>query len=163
MENDDLKKQIDELFRLFRKVMEKYPPDEVPGMDKAQLEQLKAYLTQYDSIKDQFSVEMFGMMDNGMARQFISLLTNKLREQLGEDADIDDVVEDHIQDVEVKEKAFESLQTGENYQTLIEAIDEQLKNPNLTDEEMDVLLDKRQRLKSREYRVEITDKRDKIL
>lgn len=150
MENDDLKKQIDELFRLFRKVMEKYPPDEVPGMDKAQLEQLKAYLTQYDSIKDQFSVEMFGMMDNGMARQFISLLTNKLREQLGEDADIDDVVEDHIQDVEVKEKAFESLQTGENYQTLIEAIDEQLKNPNLTDEEMDVLLDKRQRLKSRE-------------
>lgn len=153
MENDDLKKQIDELFRLFRKVMEKYPPDEVPGMDKAQLEQLKAYLTQYDSIKDQFSVEMFGMMDNGMARQFISLLTNKLREQLGEDADIDDVVEDHIQDVEVKEKAFESLQTGENYQTLIEAIDEQLKNPNLTDEEMDVLLDKRQRLKSREYRI----------
>lgn len=150
MENDDLKKQIDELFRLFRKVMEKYPPDEVPGMDKAQLEQLKAYLTQYDSIKDQFSVEMFGMMDNGMARQFISLLTNKLREQLGEDADIDDVVKDHIQDVEVKEKAFESLQTGENYQTLIEAIDEQLKNPNLTDEEMDVLLDKRQRLKSRE-------------
>lgn len=150
MENDDLKKQIDELFRLFRKVMEKYPPDEVPGMDKAQLEQLKAYLTQYDSIKDQFSVEMFGMMDNGMARQFISLLTNKLREQLGEDADIDDVVEDHIQDVEVKEKAFESLQTGENYQTLIEAIDEQLKNSNLTDEEMDVLLDKRQRLKSRE-------------
>lgn len=150
MENDDLKKQIDELFRLFRKVMEKYPPDEVPGMDKAQLEQLKAYLTQYDSIKDQFSVEMFGMMDNGMARQFISLLTNKLREQLGEDADIDDVVEDHIQDVEVKEKAFESLQTGENYQTLIEAIDEQLKNPNLTDEEMDVLLDKRQSLKSRE-------------
>ncbi len=150
MENDDLKKQIDELFRLFRKVMEKYPPDEVPGMDKAQLEQLKAYLTQYDSIKDQFSVEMFGMMDNGVARQFISLLTNKLREQLGEDADIDDVVEDHIQDVEVKEKAFESLQTGENYQTLIEAIDEQLKNPNLTDEEMDVLLDKRQRLKSRE-------------
>lgn len=150
MENDDLKKQIDELFRLFRKVMEKYPPDEVPGMDKAQLEQLKAYLTQYDSIKDQFSVEMFGMMDNGMARQFISLLTNKLREQLGEDADIDDVVENHIQDVEVKEKAFESLQTGENYQTLIEAIDEQLKNPNLTDEEMDVLLDKRQRLKSRE-------------
>ena len=153
MENDDLKKQIDELFRLFRKVMEKYPPDEVPGMDKAQLEQLKAYLTQYDSIKDQFSVEMFGMMDNGMARQFISLLTNKLREQLGEDADIDDVVEDHIQDVEVKEKAFESLQTGENYQTLIEAIDEQLKNPNLTEDEMDALLDKRQRLKSREYRI----------
>ena len=145
--NEDLKKQIDELFRLFKKVMEKYPPDDVPGMDKAQLEQLKTYLTQYDSIKDQFSVEMFGMMDTGMAQQFISMLTNKLREQLGEDADIDEIPEDHIKDVEIKERAFESLQTGENYQTLIDAIDEQLKNPDLTDEEMDTLLDKRQRLK----------------
>ena len=133
MENEDLKKQIDELFRLFKKVMEKYPPDDVPGMDKAQLEQLKAYLTQYESVKDQFSVEMFSMMDNGMAKQFISMLIKKLRDQLGEDADIDEMPEDHIKDVEIKEKAFESLQTGENYQTLIDAIDEQLKNPNLSE------------------------------
>lgn len=147
--DDDLKKQIDELFRLFRKVMEKYPPDDVPGMDKAQMEQLKAYLTQYDSIKDQFSVEMFGMMDNGMARQFISLLINKLRDQLGEDADINELPEDHIKEVEFKEKAFESLQTGENYQSLIDAIDTQLKNPDLSDEEMDALLDKRQKLKDK--------------
>lgn len=143
MENEDLKKQIDELFRLFKKVMEKYPPDDVPGMDKAQLEQLKAYLTQYESVKDQFSVEMFSMMDNGMAKQFISMLIKKLRDQLGEDADIDEMPGDHIKDVEIKEKAFESLQTGENYQTLIDAIDEQLKNPNLSEEEMDMLLDKR--------------------
>ena len=149
MENEDLKKQIDELFRLFKKVMEKYPPDDVPGMDKEQLEQLKAYLTQYEQIKDQFSVEMFSMMDSGMAQSFISMLIKKLREQLGEDADIDELPEDHIKDVEIKEKAFESLQTGENYQTLIDAIDAQLKNPDLTEEEMDVLLDKRQCLINR--------------
>lgn len=147
MENEDLKKQIDELFRLFRKVMEKYPPDDVPGMDKAQMEQLKAYLAQYDAIKDQFSVEMFGMMDNEMAKPFISMLIKKLREQLGEDADIDELHEDHIKEVEFKEKAFESLQTGENYQSLIDAIDAQLKNPNLTEEEIDTLLDKRQKLR----------------
>ena len=149
MENEDLKKQIDELFRLFKKVMEKYPPDDVPGMDKEQLEQLKAYLTQYEQIKDQFSVEMFSMMDIGMAQSFISMLIKKLREQLGEDADIDELPEDRIKDVEIKEKAFESLQTGENYQTLIDAIDAQLKNPDLTEEEMDVLLDKRQCLINR--------------
>ena len=149
MENEELKNQIDELFRLFRKVMEKYPPDDVPGMDKAQLEQLKAYLTQYESVKDQFSVEMFGLMDQGMAKQFISLLIKKLREQLGEDADIDELPDDHIKEVEFKEKAFETLQTGENYQALIDAIDAQLKNPNLSDDEMDALLDKRQKLTSR--------------
>ena len=135
MENEDLKRQIEELLRLFKKVMEKYPPDDV--------EQLKEYLSQYDSIKDQFSVEMFGLMDNSMARQFISLLIKKLREQLGEDADVDELPESNIGEVEMKEKAFESLQTGENYQSLIDAIDAQLKNPYLTDEEMDALLDKR--------------------
>ena len=147
MENEELRKQIDELFRLFKKVMEKYPPDDVPGMDKAQLEQLKAYLTQYEQVKDQFSVEMFSMMDNDMAKHFIGMLIKKLRDQLGEDADIEEVPEDHIKEVEAKEKAFESLQTGENYQSLIDAIDAQLKNPDLTDEEMDALLDKRQKLR----------------
>ena len=149
MADDDLKKQIDELFRLFKKVMEKFPPDDVPGMDKAQMDQLKAYLTQYENVKDQFSVEMFSMMDNDMAKHFISMLTRKLREQLGEDADLDIDAEsdNHILDVERKEKAFESLQTGENYQVLIDAIDAQLKNPNLTEEEIDTLLDKRQKLK----------------
>lgn len=148
MADDDLKKQIDELFRLFKKVMEKFPPDDVPGMDKAQMEQLKTYLTQYENVKDQFSVEMFSMMDNDMAKHFISMLTQKLREQLGEDADSDVVTEseNHIKDVEMKEKAFEALQTGENYQVLIDAIDSQLKNPALSDDEIDVLLDKRQKL-----------------
>ena len=151
MEDDGLKRQIDELFRLFKKVMEKYPPDDVPGLNKSQLEQLKAYLTQYESLKDQFSVEIFSMMDNDMAKHLIEMLTNKLREQLGEEADIEEDSGDRMREVEMKEQAFESLQTGENYQTLIDAIDEQLKNPDLTDEEMDALLDKRQKL--------ITDKR----
>jgi len=144
MENDDLKKQIEELFRLFRKVMEKYPPDEVPGIDKAQLEQLKVYLSQYEQIKDQFTVEMYGIANNDMAKKVIEMLTKRLREQLGEDADNDD--EQKISEVEVKEKAFESLQTGENYQALIDAIDSELKNKNLSMEEIDELLDKRQRV-----------------
>ncbi|MCQ2306026.1 MAG: hypothetical protein MJ000_00480 [Bacteroidales bacterium] len=144
MENDDLKKQIDELFRLFKKVMDKYPPDGVPGIDRAQLEQLKAYLSQYEQIKDQFSVEMYGLGNSDMAKHFISMLTKRLRDQLGEDADIDD--EPKVSEVEAKEKAFESLQTGENYDALIEAIDNELKNKNLSMEEIDELLDKRQKV-----------------
>lgn len=146
MENDDLKNKMNELFRLFRKVMEKFPPDDVPGMDKSQLDQLKTYLSQYDTMKDNFSIELFGMMDNEMTHNIIDMLINKLREQLGDEADDIDIIENHIQDVEIKEKAFESLQTGENYQALIDSIDTQLKNSNLTDEEIDTLLDKRQKL-----------------
>lgn len=146
MENDELKNKMNELFRLFRKVMEKFPPDDVPGMDKAQLDQLKMYLSQYDDMKDNMSMEIYGMMDNEMTRNIIDMLIKKLRDQLGEDADEPELIENHIQDVEIKEKAFESLQTGENYQALIDSIDTQLKNPNLTDDEIDTLLDKRQKL-----------------
>lgn len=146
MENDDLKNKMNELFRLFRKVMEKFPPDDVPGMDKAQLDQLKMYLSQYDAMKDNMSVEIYGMMDNEMTRNIIDMLIKKLRDQLGDEADEPEMIENHIQDVEIKEKAFESLQTGENYQALIDSIDAQLKNPDLTDDEIDTLLDKRQKL-----------------
>ncbi len=145
MDNEELKDKVKELFRLFKKVMEKFPPDDVPGMDKDQLERLKMYMSQYDMVKDDLNVEMFSMMDNSMASRFIDMLIKKLREQLGDDVD-DDVVQNHIEEVEVKEKAFETLPTGENYQTLIDAIDEQLKNPALTEDEIDVLLDKRQKM-----------------
>jgi len=143
MGNEDLKKEIEELFRLFKKVVEKYPPDEIPGIDKAQLEQLKASLAQYEQIKDQFSVEMYGLTNNDMARQFIKMLTRRLREQLGEDAYTDD--KPAVSEVDMKEKAFESLQTGENYEALIEAIDNRLKSKDLSMEEIDELLDKRQK------------------
>ncbi len=146
MENDELKNKMNELFRLFRKVMEKFPPDDVPGMDKSQLDQLKMYLSQYDAMKDNMSMEIYGMMDNEMTRNIIDMLIKKLRDQLGEDVDEPELIENHIQDVEIKEKAFESLQTGENYQALIDSIDTQLKNPDLTDDEIDTLLDKRQKL-----------------
>ena len=39
MENEEINKQMEELFRLFKKMIEKYPPDSLPGIDKAQAEQ----------------------------------------------------------------------------------------------------------------------------
>ena len=51
MENEEINKQMEELFRLFKKMMEKYPPDSMPGIDKAQAEQLKMMLSNYDSMK----------------------------------------------------------------------------------------------------------------
>lgn len=144
MENEDFKKQIEELLRLFKKVIEKYPLDDVPGLDKSQLELLKRQLDNYEEYKDHFSIEIPGMVDNEMARRFISMMIVRLREQLGEDADV--VNDSPIVEVEKKEMAYESLQTGENYQSLLDSIDAQLRNPDISEEEMDKLLDKRQKL-----------------
>ncbi|MBR7176052.1 MAG: hypothetical protein IKD32_01960 [Bacteroidales bacterium] len=140
MENDNINKQMEELFRLFKKMMDKYPPDSIPGMDKAQAEQLKMMLSDYDSMKISFSPGMMGMFDEETTQKILARLIEQLREQLGEDA-YD--VEEQISVVDKKEKEFEQLPTRDRYVALIDAIDSELKRPDITMEEIDNLLDRR--------------------
>lgn len=140
MENDDLKKQVEEFFRLLKKVMEKYPPEKIPGIDKAQLEQLKEYMSRYEQFDGSLSIEIPGFVNKDIAKRAMEMMTQRLREQLGEEA----YDEPEVSEIEVKEQAFESLQTAESCQALIDAIDAELKNKDLTMEEIDELLDKRQ-------------------
>lgn len=134
---------MEELFRLFKKMMEKYPPDSMPGIDKAQAEQLKMMLSNYDSMKVSFSSDMFGFFDEETTKKILAKLISQLREQLGEDAE--EVVE-KISLVEQKEKEFEQLPTQDRYIALLDAIDAELKTPNLSMDKIDELLDKRKEI-----------------
>ena len=142
MENEEINKQMEELFRLFKKMMEKYPPDSMPGIDKAQAEQLKMMLSNYDSMKVSFSSDMFGLFDEETTKKILAKLISQLREQLGEDALEEETVK-QISVVEQKEKEFEQLPTQDRYVALLDAIDSELKKPNLSMDEIDALLDKR--------------------
>ncbi len=133
-----------ELFRLFKKMMEKYPPDSMPGIDKAQAEQLKMMLSNYDEMQVSFSSDMFGLFDEETTQKILSRLIQQLRDQLGEDAD--DVVVEQVSIVDKKEKEFEQLPTEDRYVALLDAIDTELKKPNLSMEEIDSLLDKRKKI-----------------
>ena len=127
MENDDLKKNIDELFRLFKKLIEEHPVEEMPGINKFQYEQLKLFLQNYESMKAHMSVEMLGQMNEPM-RQMLAMFVKQLREQLGEEVPESQSVEQKTMQLDV------------------ERIDEMLRNPNLSEEEIDKLLDERARL-----------------
>lgn len=145
MENENINNQMKELFRLFKKMMEKYPPDSMPGIDKAQAEQLKMMLSNYDEMEVSFSSDMFGLFDKETTQKILSKLIQQLRDQLGEDADEDAVVE-QLSIVDKKEKDFEQLPTEDRYVALLDAIDSELKKPNISMEEIDILLDKRKRI-----------------
>lgn len=127
MENDDLKKNIDELFRLFKKLIEEHPVEDMPGINKFQYEQLKLFLQNYESMKEHLSVEMMGQMNEPM-RQMLAMFVKQLREQLGEEA------------TETQTAGHKTMQLD------VERIDEMLRNPNLSEEEIDKLLDERARL-----------------
>lgn len=134
MENEEYRKQIDELFRLFKKLMERYPAEDIPGMSKQQMEQLKLFLENYDEMRDSISFEILGEM-NAPMKQMMEMFIKQLREQLGEDADIDLDSEESI-----------SEKSNFDKEMTIEDIDKMLRNPNLSAEEIDQLLDQRTRL-----------------
>ncbi|MBO5849277.1 MAG: hypothetical protein J6R17_08750 [Bacteroidales bacterium] len=146
MENENINNQMKELFRLFKKMMEKYPPDSMPGIDKAQAEQLKMMLSNYDEMEISFSSDMFGLFDEETTKKILSRLIQQLRDQLGEEADEDVVVKEQLSIVDKKEKEFEQLPTEDRYIALLDAIDAELKKPGISMDEIDILLDKRKKI-----------------
>lgn len=146
MASENLKKKMEELLRLFKKMMEKYPPESMPGIDRTQAEQLKMMMSNYDNMEISFSSDMFGgFFDEEMTEKILTKLIQQLREQLGEDA-YEEEVEERLSIVDKKEKEFEQLPTEDRYVALLDAIDTELKKPNISMEEIDELLDKRRNI-----------------
>lgn len=149
MASENLKKKMEELLRLFKKMMDKYPPESMPGIDKAQAEQLKMMMSNYENMEISFSSDMFGgFFDEEMTEKILTKLIQQLREQLGEDA-YEELEEERLSIVDKKEKEFEQLPTEDRYVALIDAIDTELKKPGISMEEIDELLDKRRKIQDK--------------
>lgn len=149
MEDENFKKELEEFFRLFKKLIEKESLGDLPGIDPQQVEQLKMFMAQFDDVKDELKIEMLHM--DPFTKMMISTMVKQLREQLGPDFEED--VPTGIDVEEIINKREEELKPlsdeSQRNLSLIETIDEQLKNPNLTDEEIDNLLDRRSQISSK--------------
>ncbi len=138
MENEEFKRQIDELFRLFNKLMEKHPMDEISGINNMQIEQMRMFLKNYELMKDKISFEMMGQM-NEPVKQMISMFIKQLREELDEPETFD----------------VEVISTTKTTNVSLADIDAQLSKPGLTEAEIDQLLDKRAELVARQQKPDI--------
>lgn len=147
MEDENFKKELEDLFRMFKLLLEKESLDDIKGIDNEQLEQLKLFMTQFDEMKDDLKFEMNQV--DPFTRQIISAMVKQLRQQLGEEADagLELTVEETV--ARKKEEEVKSFpDANERHLALLETIDKALKNPDLSDEEIDALLDKRASLES---------------
>ena len=129
MEDENFRKELEDLFKLFRRLIEKEASEGLQDMDPQQLEQLKAFMAQFDDVKEKLRVEQAHV--DPFSKMMVSSLLQQLREQLGPDTLIDDEPEQQIEEANT-----------------VEAIDEMLKKPNLSDQEIDDLLDKRMQILS---------------
>ena len=149
MEDENFKKELEDFFRLFKKLIEKESLGDLPGVDPQQVEQLKMFMAQFDDVKDDLKVEMLHI--DPFTKMMISTMVKQLREQLGPDIDDEEVARVDVDEI-INQREEELKPLSDESQrnlSLIETIDEQLKNPNLTDEEIDSLLDRRSQISSK--------------
>ena len=135
MEDEKFKQELDELFRLFKKLVETESLDNVPGVDSMMLKQFQFFFSNYETMKDQIGAQLQGQFGEPV-KEMVSTLVKQLRTQLGE--------EEYTKIEEVEDIA--PIIKIENVQTSIQEIDTMLKNPNLTEEQVNELLDKRANL-----------------
>lgn len=147
MEDENFKNELEDFFRLFKRLVEKESLGNLPGMDPQQMEQLKMFMSQFEDVKDDLKIEMLHV--DPFTKMMISTMVKQLREQLGpEEDEAPQISAEEI--VNRKEEELKPLSDeSQRNLSLIETIDEQLKNPNLSDEEIDALLDRRSQISSK--------------
>ncbi|HHJ10620.1 MAG: hypothetical protein DRI88_03100 [Bacteroidetes bacterium] len=133
MEDEKFRHDLDELFRLFKKLVEEKSMDDIPGVDKQMLQQFQFFFNNYEEMKDQIAYQLQGQFGEPV-KEMVRTLVKQLREELGEEFDFIEA-EEEIPVVEI-----------DSSESDIEKIDKMLKDPNLTAEQIDELLDRRAQL-----------------
>ncbi|NOX86411.1 MAG: hypothetical protein GXO86_10695 [Chlorobi bacterium] len=136
MEDENFKRDLDELFHLFRKVVENRDLGDMPGMDQFMLQQLKFLFSNYDQMKDKIAEQLEGQFGESI-KEMVHTLVLQLREEVGEDELLTGKKEEPKPQIAINERESDIVK-----------IDEMLKNPNLTEEQVNKLLDRRAELTS---------------
>lgn len=130
-EDRSFNENLDLLIKLFKRLKDKASFDDMPGIDKTFYQNFEYLLSNYENMRDQLSEELlskFGEPVKGM----IASLVEQLKMELGDD----------IGDLDLDVEKEEVIEVPDD----ITRIDEMLKDPNLSDVEINKLLDERSRL-----------------
>lgn len=144
MDDDNLSNNIDDLLNMFKKMMEHQDLDAIPGINEEQKEQLKMFLEDFDELKDNMKVEIFKL--DPFSKQMMGMVMGHLKDVTGglqQNADPADAPQEPIINLNKEKQLTEIPGTTENLEAQLEAIDQQLRNPDLTDEQINALLDQR--------------------
>ncbi|MCK9401298.1 MAG: hypothetical protein M0Q51_15070 [Bacteroidales bacterium] len=131
---------LDLLIKLLRKLKDKSQFEGIPGVPKMFIMNFDFFLQNYDKMKDQISeqlLQQFGEPIKQMVADMVEQLKGELEDNL-------------IPDMEIPSET--PVITG--HKRTLSEIDNLLKNPSLSQEEIDKLLDERHQIRSK---TEITD------
>ncbi len=129
--NETFRENLDELIELFKKIKKKSKDKYISDMDKSFLMNFDMIINNYEMIKNNVPEEVLNEMGEPI-KKYISEMIEKMKAELGED---------FKDDIETVNEVIE-------IENSIEQIDKLLENPNLSDNEINELLDKRKQIKN---------------
>ena len=142
MEDDNLNNGLDNLLNMFKKLMENQDLDAIPGINEEQKEQLKMFLEDFDELKDDMKVEIYKL--DPFTKQMVGMVMGQLNNFTGEQTPGINLSTTPQEPPVNKEKQLTDIPGNtENLEAHLAAIDDQLRQPDLSDEEINRLLDER--------------------
>ena len=148
MEDENFNNELEDLLNMLKKLMDKQDLSSIPGVDPQQLEQLKMFMSQFDELKDDMKIEIYKL--DPFTKKIVSVIVGEMKDKLGPDLGFTPKEPTAEEVVTRKEKELKDIaDTNERYDSLLATIDEQLRNPNLSENEIDALLDKRSEIMAR--------------
>ena len=145
MDDNNLNNGLEDLLNMFKKMMEGQDLDAIPGISEEQKEQLKMFLEDFDEMKDEMKVEIYKL--DPFSKQMIGMVMGHLKDLNGVMQQTESQVTTPQEPQPNKEKQLTDIPgTTENLEARLAAIDDKLRNTELSDEEINELLDQRSSL-----------------
>ena len=142
MDENNLNNGLDDLLNMFKKMMENQDLDAIPGINEEQKEQLKMFLEDFDELKDDMKVEIYKL--DPFTKQMVGMVMGQLKNFTGDSQQNASTTTMPQEPPVNKEKQLTDIPgTTENLEAHLAAIDDQLRQPNLSDEDINRLLDER--------------------
>ena len=141
MDENNLNNELDNLLNMFKKMMESQDLDAIPGINDEQKDQLKMFLEDFDEMKDDMKVEIYKL--DPFTKQMVGMVMGHLKDFTGTQPIVNQPAVPQVPPVNKEKQLTDIPGTTENLEAQLAAIDKQLRNPDLTDEQINDLLDQR--------------------
>ena len=141
MDENNLNNGLDDLLNMFKKMMENQDLDAIPGINEEQKEQLKMFLEDFDELKDDMKIEIYKL--DPFTKQMMGMVMGQLKNFTGDPQQTVSPAMPHEPPVNKEKQLTDIPGTTENLEAKLSAIDAQLRKPDLSDDDINRLLDER--------------------
>ena len=139
MDEENFSNELENMLNKIKQMIENQDFENMPNVDPEQLEQLKMFMSQFDEIKDELKVEIFKL--DPFTKQIMSAFMGKLGDLNFQTTTAPKPASETTVNKEVELKDIPG--TNENYTSQLAEIDKKLRNPQLNDDQINELLDRR--------------------